>query len=276
MRDSNSPIRLSVCLVVHNEEAVIERCLQSVASIAGQLIVIHDGVCSDATLEIAKRYGAEIREAPLTGVAEPLRPLSYEMARGEWILQIDADEYLSPQLADALPQLLEHEEIVGYEFLWPLYDGHAYVTRNWPHKRCLFRKDRLAYLGLPNFVAELDGKIEQVSYVLEHRPDYNNYLWHSFKRKWLRWADIQARLCAGNFSNIARYHYSAADWPRTISFRRRWPLIALVADPLVVFIKTLINGAWKEGKYAYKAAFLLACYRVVVDWKLFRYRQSMR
>lgn len=44
---------ISACLVVRNEEAVIERCLESLAGVVDEIVLVHDGECEDRTLEIA-------------------------------------------------------------------------------------------------------------------------------------------------------------------------------------------------------------------------------
>ena len=87
--------KISACLVVHNEEKVIRRCLDSIKNVVDEIIVVHDGPCTDKTMEIAREYGAKIYEQPFNGEAEKHRPFSYRMTSGAWILQIDADEYLS-------------------------------------------------------------------------------------------------------------------------------------------------------------------------------------
>jgi len=269
MNDTKS-IKLSACLVVHNEERLIRRCLESIAGVVDEIIVVHDGVCADQTLEIARIFGAVIISAPRSGVAEPIRPLSFEAARGEWILQIDADEFLSPEIKAALPELMARKDVDAYEYVWPLYNGIKPVTKNWPYKRGLFRRSAISFLGLPNFVVSVPGKVERVPYIIEHRPEYDNYSWTTFKKKWRTWSAIQSELYLRDISEVPKFNYQSSDWPRNFNIRRRWPLLILPFDAALVFLKTLASGAWYRGYYAWKAALLLALSRIIIDWGIFR------
>ncbi|MCX6792476.1 MAG: bifunctional glycosyltransferase/class I SAM-dependent methyltransferase [Candidatus Falkowbacteria bacterium] len=267
--NDNKLVKISACLVVYNEELVIERCLKSIASVVDEIIVVHDGPCQDKTLEIAANYGAKIIIAPRTGEAEPIRCLSYEAAQGEWILQIDADEFLSPELQAALPNLIQDDSVDSFEFLWPLYDGKKYVSSNWPYKRCLFRRSAMSFLGLLHYVVDVEGSVKEVPILLEHRPNYNNYSWKIFVKKWVPWAKFQASLYLKDFSEIKKFNYSRDNWPRSIFLRRHWPLLIAVPDFFIVVLKNLYSGAYKEGLVAWRSAFMLGIFRIVIDWNIF-------
>ena len=88
--------RLSVCIIARNEEQVLERCLKSVASVADEIIVVDTG-STDGTLGIAARYGATIDQMPWRDDFAAARNRSLEMASCEWILWLDADDYLLPE-----------------------------------------------------------------------------------------------------------------------------------------------------------------------------------
>ena len=60
-RDTLGPGTISACVVAHNEEAVIERCLASLDGVVDEIIFVHDGECRDRSLEIAERHGARQR-----------------------------------------------------------------------------------------------------------------------------------------------------------------------------------------------------------------------
>ncbi len=86
----NKDKTISVCLVVYNEEKIIERCLRSIQAVADEIILVHDGECSDNTLEIAKKYTDKIFIRPHTGDSSLHRVFTYNKAQGQWIFQIDA------------------------------------------------------------------------------------------------------------------------------------------------------------------------------------------
>jgi len=91
--------RISACVVARNEERLIGRCLASFADLVDEIVFVHDGECEDRTLEIAKEYGCRIFERPLRGHADASKVFAFAQTRHEWILGVDADEFLSEGLA---------------------------------------------------------------------------------------------------------------------------------------------------------------------------------
>ncbi|HEY9063440.1 MAG TPA: glycosyltransferase family 2 protein, partial [Burkholderiaceae bacterium] len=110
----SSPPLLSVVLITHNEAANIAACLESVA-FADEWIVLDSG-STDATAEIARRFGATVVIAsdwPGFG-AQKNRALA--LARGRWVLSLDADERVTPELAASIRQALADDgAAAGYE-----------------------------------------------------------------------------------------------------------------------------------------------------------------
>jgi glycosyltransferase involved in cell wall biosynthesis len=190
-------MKLSICLVIHNEANVLKRCLESVKKVADEIIVVHDGSCTDGSLEIAKEFGAKIFIRPFIGEAEYHRPYSFEKASGEWILQIDADEFLSEKAKKEIKELIQNTSIDAYSFLWPYPDKNGYITRG-PFaktlKPCLFRKEKMFMVGISHEYPRTFGRLEKrPDILLEHQPDYDNFTFKAFREKWMSWADLQAR-----------------------------------------------------------------------------------
>ncbi len=93
--------RLSVCLIVKNEERFLDACLRSVASVADEILVVDTG-STDRTVEIARSYGARVEFFEWCDDFSAARNAGLELARGDWILVIDADEELAPDDRDVL------------------------------------------------------------------------------------------------------------------------------------------------------------------------------
>jgi len=267
-----SQIKISACLVVHNEEKLIGRCLKSLGGAVDEIIVVHDGSCSDQTLTIVKSFGAIIFERDFIGIAEPHRPFSFEQASGDWILQIDADEYLSEELRSQLRSLAETKDVAAYEFLWPLWDGAKVGSQTWPYKRCFFRRDNLFFLGLPQFVAGVSGRVLKSALVLKHEPEYNNYSWPRFQAKWRPWAKLQAQYYLRDFREVTKFNYNGLNWPRQIIIRKTLPLLVAPGDFLLVFFRTLGSGAYRLGLRSLKIALMQGAYRFLVDYYLFTFK----
>ncbi len=85
--------RLSVCLIVKNEEQFLAQCLKSVRGFASQIVVVDTG-STDRTVEIAREFGAEIYSFAWCDDFAAARNAALEHATGDWILMLDADEEL--------------------------------------------------------------------------------------------------------------------------------------------------------------------------------------
>ncbi len=84
-------MKLSVCMIVKNEEEMLPRCLESIKGITDELIVVDTG-STDKTVEIAESYGAKVYHHPWENDFSLHRNQSLGYATGDWFLIIDADE----------------------------------------------------------------------------------------------------------------------------------------------------------------------------------------
>lgn len=98
-------IKLSVVMATRNEEENIARCLESVKDISDE-IIIFDEYSTDKTREIAKKLGAKVYLEPHHDIFHVTKQKALEMASGEWVLQLDADEVVSDELAKEIIQIL--------------------------------------------------------------------------------------------------------------------------------------------------------------------------
>jgi glycosyltransferase involved in cell wall biosynthesis len=130
--DPNREPRLSVCMIVKNEERFLGQCLASVKDIADELIVIDTG-STDRTVEIAREHGAQVGHFEWCDDFAAARNASIAPATGDWILFLDADEELSPTEKAELPRLLSQTQVSLYRL--PLINTHqgeksqSYVPR---------------------------------------------------------------------------------------------------------------------------------------------------
>lgn len=94
--------KVSACVITLNEERNIESCLASLAW-CDDLVVVDSG-SSDRTRELAAAHGARVFERDWPGYA-PQKQRAVELARHDWILSLDADERLSPELQQEIARL---------------------------------------------------------------------------------------------------------------------------------------------------------------------------
>jgi tetratricopeptide (TPR) repeat protein len=102
---STPGLKLSLCMIVKDEEEMLPRCLEAVAPAVDEMVIVDTG-SSDRTIEIARSFGARVIEHPWTGDFSEARNISLEAATGDWFLYLDADEVLVPEDAAKIRDLL--------------------------------------------------------------------------------------------------------------------------------------------------------------------------
>lgn len=103
---------LSVVIAAKNEEKNIRECLESVKW--ADEIVIVDDVSTDRTVEICRGYTQKIFIQDSGGDFHKNKNLAIEKAGGDWILSLDADEVITPELAYEIKEAIKNEKLLGY------------------------------------------------------------------------------------------------------------------------------------------------------------------
>lgn len=266
---------ISACLVIHNEDALLRRCLESITSVVDEIILVHDGECRDDSLRIAKEYHATIFQQPFVGEAEHHRPFSYEQAMGEWILQIDADEYLPENAKETITDLLHQSPADGYHFSWPYPDGKGGYIQHGPfsrtYKACLFRKDRMFMIGISHEYPRTFGTVKQTDDIqLFHQPLYDNYSMSVVRKKWKPWAKLQAKQIR---------HIEEASYFGTAEIRqspifsyfdtiRRHPILSGLKENLRYVLLYIVRGILWSDMRSLRIAFLELRYLWMVRYYL--------
>ncbi|MBI3548323.1 MAG: glycosyltransferase family 2 protein [Elusimicrobia bacterium] len=111
---------LSAVLITFNEEQDLPACLESLAGVASEIVVV-DSASTDKTQEIAARGNAKLSVRAFTDYADQ-KQAALERATGEWVLSIDADERLSAELASEIKALLSGDPPAsGYEIPYAVH-----------------------------------------------------------------------------------------------------------------------------------------------------------
>jgi len=95
---------LSAVIIARNAASVIEPCLESLA-FADEIVVV-DSASTDATVEVAQRRGARVVQREWLGYGRQ-KQFAVEQAKNDWVLCVDADERVSPELAASIRKELE-------------------------------------------------------------------------------------------------------------------------------------------------------------------------
>lgn len=162
--------KISVAIITHNEERNIRDCLESVKW-ADEIVVVDNGSI-DGTLKICQEYGARVYQEGWKGYSAQ-KNSAIEKAANEWVLSLDADERISPELRQEIEKALQKEPPVdGYwvarknYFLgrWIRYCGW-YPDRNLR----LFRKSRGRFRERSvHERVEVQGKTAALNHPLVH------------------------------------------------------------------------------------------------------------
>ena len=96
-------MKISGVIITFNEEEKLEKCLNSLQSVCDELLVV-DSFSTDRTKAIAEKMGARVIQRPFLGHIEQ-KNFAKEQAAGPWVLSLDADEALSPELITSIQKL---------------------------------------------------------------------------------------------------------------------------------------------------------------------------
>jgi glycosyltransferase involved in cell wall biosynthesis len=164
--------KITACVTAGNEEQNIARCLESVRW-ADELVVI-DSFSTDRTVEISRRYTDRVYRHKWLGYIGQ-KNLACDMASHEWVLFIDADEEVSPELRDEILKQFDSgasRELCGYEFPRRVFFlGRWILHGDWypDIKLRLFRRSRGRSGGTePHDRLIVDGPVQRLRHCMYH------------------------------------------------------------------------------------------------------------
>jgi len=164
-------MRLSAVIITWNEEHVLPGCLQRLVGLVDEVVVVDTG-STDRTVEIARAAGARVERVPWKGFSAA-REAALAQAGGDWVLAIDADECVTPALADEIRRVLQTDvRVDGFEIrMAVMFLGqelrHGRLGRDW-HLR-LVRRGRYRVVPRPiHEHLEVTGPTARLDAPLEH------------------------------------------------------------------------------------------------------------
>lgn len=100
--------KISVVLAVYNEENNLRSCLESTGGLADEIVIV-DGGSYDKTVGIAKEFGARVIQENNPPNFHINKNIAIDAAKEDWILQLDADEVVTKELADEIKNVVSRE-----------------------------------------------------------------------------------------------------------------------------------------------------------------------
>jgi len=141
-------MKISAVIVAHNEENNLEKCLQSL-DFADEIVVVLDK-CSDNSEAIVKKFTNKIISGSWN-IEGARRNVALKSASFEWILEIDADERISKELAKEIKREIENSEPCGFYIPIANYIGKRWVKYGWLRTLGVLKRQTLTYRGLKKY-----------------------------------------------------------------------------------------------------------------------------
>jgi len=167
-------MKISLCMIVRDEEAFLHDCLKSVQGIVDEMVIVDTG-STDRTVEIAEAHGAEVYHHEWTDSFAEARNRALEHANKDWILVLDADERLDESSKKEILQAVNKPTADAYDLVFRNYLSDGPNPDVFVHRTCRLFRNRLEYryrgrvheLITPSIVGS-DGREGQLNAVIHH------------------------------------------------------------------------------------------------------------
>ncbi|TQK63084.1 glycosyltransferase involved in cell wall biosynthesis [Brevibacillus sp. AG162] len=203
-------IKLSICMIVKDEEKNLDRCLVSLQPLMArsdvELVVVDTG-STDKTVEIAQRYTQKVYFHAWNGNFSEMRNISISYATGEWLFIIDADEELQdPEKLSLLldrPELLQFNTIVIKVKNFISSDYSIFIVNK---SERLFRNNGFCYQGSVHNQPQFQGPILSITDVFLNHYGYNSEDAELMEKKFQRTSTLLINELKKDPQNIY-YHF---------------------------------------------------------------------
>jgi glycosyltransferase involved in cell wall biosynthesis len=239
--------KLSVVVITFNEEIDLPKCLSTVKKIADEIIVVDSG-SADNTLQIAKNFGAKTYFRKFDNYSNQ-KNYAMSKANGDWILSIDADEELEPELAKEILEKLRS-------------NNSKFTAYSIPRKNIIFGKE----IKYTRWQSELDRHI---------------WLWKKGAGKWV--GDVHEELkVAGDVGSMkyAKIHnqyktvkefldminrYSELEAEKKVKSGQGFSYFRFFFDPKYnFFVRYIYRLGFLDGWRGFVLSYLMGVYHFVL------------
>ena len=282
------PLNVSVLIATKNEEKNIEGAIRSVEW-ADQVTLIDSG-STDSTCEIAQSLGSEVCQFHYNGMWPKKRnwALKNVTIRNPWVLVLDADERVSPELRKDIEWAIRQDEYDGFYIKWQFYFLGKWMKYSWSHGWMLrlFRLGKGVYedLGMrdeggwdvevhENIV--VDGKCSKLKGHLIHKSNENLSYWIEKQNSFSDW-NARRRLTQVNQGIPPISSVFSSDPGK----QRKWLKAIFLRLPLKSFLMFIylyvIKMGFLDGLAGYHFCALRAFHEGQINAKIFELKNVIK
>lgn len=166
-------IKISLCMIVRDEENVIERCLESIKEVVDEIIIVDTG-STDNTKELIKKYDAKVIDYKWQDNFADARNFSFSMATKDYILWLDADDIVPKKSAEKILDLKkvldESIDSVTMKYILGM-DEYDNITMSLGRNRLVKRNCNFKWVGAVHEYLDVSGKILNTNIEVIHKKD---------------------------------------------------------------------------------------------------------
>lgn len=282
-------IPVSVLIPAKNEEANLPACLESVA-VADEVFVV-DSQSSDRSIEICQKYGANVVQFHFNGRWPKKKNWSLENLpfRNEWVLIVDCDERITPELWEEIAEAIKNPDCNGYYlnrrvFFLGTWIRHGGRYPDWNLRLFRHQKGRYENLGTEeirntgdNEVHEhvvLEGKVAYLKNDMLHIDFRDVYHWLERHNRYSNWeARVYLNLLTGRGDDGTIGANILGDSVQRKRFLKKvW--VRLPFKPTLRFLLSYVfQLGFLDGRAGYTYARLLSQYEYQIGVKLYELRR---
>lgn len=186
--------KISVVLAVYNEEKNLRDCLDSVKDLAWEIVIV-DGGSIDRTVQIAQEFRAKIIKTDNPPNFHINKNKAIDAALGNWILQLDADEVVSKELASEIEKVtIKGSQVNGFWIPRKNFFLSRFLTKGGQYPDYTLRLYRKGKGRLPgkdvHEQAKVDGRVEYLKNPILHLRDKNFSI---YLERFNRYTDLLAQ-----------------------------------------------------------------------------------
>jgi glycosyltransferase involved in cell wall biosynthesis len=239
--------KIATVILTKNEEKNIEECLESLSWCSN--IFVLDSFSTDRTIEIANKKGVKVLQHPFNNFANQ-RNTALEMVDSEWVLFVDADERVTPELAEEVNRVVQDPEYVG----WWVPRRNNYFGR-WLFYGGFYPDYQFRLVKKGNNLFDSKQKVHEKPMINGTVGYLKNPLVH---------------LCYQDLGDLLEAKSRYARLLAEIHYEKGvLPTYHLLAAPILTFFQQLIRlKGYKDGKVGWLISVVWGYYAFLEYWKI--------